>query len=130
MRSYAPRLLKAALRTRSFLFLDSLIDLVTPPIMNLVGVTGGMILLSGLLLAAGAGGGKLFLLLWCAVGTLAAVHVIVGLYATGAEASLYRCLLSAPRYLVWKLGLYARLAFRRGTRHWVRTTRESHDLAR
>jgi len=52
-----------------------------------------------------------------------ALYVLAALYLVRAPRFIYRQLLYAPGYLVWKLGQYARAWLAKAEARWVRTTR-------
>ena len=121
---YGPPLLKGALLQGSLSLLDAFIDLVTPPLINLVAMVVGILLVTVGLSAAGVIPVFPFVYIWLCVVLLSFLHMFLGLYAARADKSLYRALLSLPRYVVWKATLYARLTWRGSTKEWIRTTRE------
>jgi cellulose synthase/poly-beta-1,6-N-acetylglucosamine synthase-like glycosyltransferase len=123
IRNFARPLLRTALKFKSFRILDAFIDLVIPPLVNLLAIAVLMLCVSVLLWVYDAGGG-VYAILWLLVLALGGLHMIVGLYAAGADRSLFRALAHVPRYVLWKLRLYLRLAQRRKPKDWVRTTRE------
>jgi hypothetical protein len=104
--------------------------LLIPPLSILAGLTlavevglavvfwlyPSVVALSGLVLALLAGAGLVF-------------YVLIGMWLVKAPAVVYRRLLCAPLYVIWKLWVYAKMALRRGgrkTAEWVRT--ERHDM--
>src|SRR5262249_51167429 len=63
-----------------------------------------------------------------AVGALAGVQVVYVLSALrmiGAPREVYRLLLAAPRFVVWKVGLWSKVARRSDDVAWVRTARNA-----
>ena len=124
IRRYAPKLLKEGLLNGSFTCLDAVIDLLTPAFVNLIAIVTGILSLTAALYLSGMSSAGQFTLVWTGVLALGLLHVFVGLYAARADRSLYRTLLHLPRYVMWKLLLYLRLARERKTKEWVRTTRE------
>lgn len=124
IRRYAPKLLKEGLLNGSFTCLDAVIDLLTPAFVNLIAIVLGIVSLTAVLYLSGMSSAGHFTLIWTGVLVLGLLHVFVGLYAARADRSLYRTLLHLPRYVIWKLLLYLRLAQERKTMEWIRTTRE------
>jgi 1,2-diacylglycerol 3-beta-glucosyltransferase len=122
---YGPKLLLTALRLRSYKHLDAFIDLITPPLVNLMMFSFAILLTNALLLLSGVQEASVYILLWVLVCWLGAVHVLVGLVATGNDKSLYRGLLHVPQYALWKLNVYAQLLLFGRTKEWIRTTRET-----
>ncbi len=130
VRMFTFPLLKRVVTRFSFVSLDALIDLVTPPFVNLFFSIIAFGAATGLLVLLRMKDLLPFLYLWGIVSALALVHVFAGLIAVRAKSSLYKALLYVPRYAMWKIALYAKI-FRRGRGdQWVRTTRESHDIAK
>jgi hypothetical protein len=123
-RMYAGRLLGAAIRKRSFPLLDSWIDLVTPPFVQLMAVVGILFLLHAGLAMLFPGAWPLRAAAWGVVLALGAIHVIAGLVASRADARLYLALLYVPRYALWKFILRRKHPSSRSPEDWVRTTRE------
>jgi cellulose synthase/poly-beta-1,6-N-acetylglucosamine synthase-like glycosyltransferase len=122
IRKYAPLLLREGVRRRSFKILDALIDLVMPPVVNMLVVV--------LLMLAAHVAFELnreptpVLWMWCAVAMLAEVHLLAGMIAAGADRDLYKAIVYVPLYAAWKMALYVKLLFRGKPREWIRTTRE------
>jgi hypothetical protein len=52
-------------------------------------------------------------------------YVVSALRMTGAPPAVYRSLLSAPRAVLWKVGLWSRVLTRRDDVMWVRTARNA-----
>jgi cellulose synthase/poly-beta-1,6-N-acetylglucosamine synthase-like glycosyltransferase len=114
----ALRLLRAGLHSRSFVCIEAIVELLTPPLSFLV----GWCLLT--LLAS--------LLLWSAFGLLLSLlltgglifYVSTALYLLRAPQGVYKALLYAPGFVLWKLWVY--LVLRRDkkyTSEWIRTSR-------
>jgi cellulose synthase/poly-beta-1,6-N-acetylglucosamine synthase-like glycosyltransferase len=125
IRAYAGRLLRAALGKRSFRLFDALIDLVTPPLVNLLAAVVLMLFVTLALWAAGVPGAGVPVLLWLMVIGAAGIHLAAGLRAAGVPSSDARVFLHLPRYALWKVLLYARMLGRRREKEWIRTSRES-----
>jgi cellulose synthase/poly-beta-1,6-N-acetylglucosamine synthase-like glycosyltransferase len=126
VRAYAAKLLAAAIRHRSYAAFDALVDLITPPIVNLFAFSAFMLVLHLILTLFGSTL-PLLTLGWFMVTVCGAIHVFAGMVAARADKDLYKILLDAPRYLFWKLALYVKLLSGRGTQSWVRTTREDSE---
>jgi cellulose synthase/poly-beta-1,6-N-acetylglucosamine synthase-like glycosyltransferase len=124
IRTYAPLLLRATLKERSFVYLDSLVDLLTPALVNLMAVVGTIGILTAGLALAGVESLLSFAWIWSGVFLLGILHMFLGLYSARADKDLYKALLFVPRYALWKLLLYLKLVRQGDTREWVRTTRE------
>jgi hypothetical protein len=130
VRRYVPRLARkmaagGPLPRRAYV--DAIADQVTPPLslqalldVTAVGLSATALLLRpnrrcGLALAAST--------MTCIV---LATHVLVGLRLVGAPRSVYRSLRSAPRAVLWKLLLLARITHRPTAVEWTRTARNAH----
>ncbi len=128
IRNYFRPLLVGALRRGSLKLFDAFVDLITPALVNLMAAVSTFFVLTVILAAAGIDGMWVFALLWCGVGGLLVLHMVVGLYAARADRALFVALLYLPRYALWKLLLYAKLARTRKPDEWIRTTREASSL--
>jgi cellulose synthase/poly-beta-1,6-N-acetylglucosamine synthase-like glycosyltransferase len=125
-RDYVPRLFRRVIdrgSTGRVAAADALLDQLVPPLSVLVAGTaswGGLTVLSTLL-APRRGWHRLGL-----VGAVVAVqgaHVLSALRMVGAPAAVYRSLLGAPRFVVWKLALWCRVLVRPTGVAWIRTSR-------
>jgi cellulose synthase/poly-beta-1,6-N-acetylglucosamine synthase-like glycosyltransferase len=125
IRNYAGPLVKAAIRQGSFRAFDAFIDLVTPPLVNLVGFVTMFLCASLLLQWIGIEETARFAWLWLILLGVTGVHALVGLYAASADRLMYKALLSLPRYCLWKLIVYLRVLRGERTEKWIRTPRES-----
>jgi len=117
-------LLRLALRSRSFVYLDAAIELTTPSLVNMLGIVLLMITINALAWLGAVPGTLNWLVLWSILAALMVVHVIAGMRAAGAPRSTFLALLNIPRYVIWKIGLYRFVLKNRGNKEWVRTTRE------
>jgi 1,2-diacylglycerol 3-beta-glucosyltransferase len=132
IRKYAFRLLWSALRNLSFKPVDALIDLLTPPFVNLMGVASMLVGVNFLLWIFGIAPVGLICVGWSIVLVLGGVHVFGGLMAVDMDKGLLKALVYVPRYAYWKLTLYSKLLWRGKTTEWIRTSREhspGHSLA-
>ncbi len=123
IRRFAPLLIREAFRQRSLALIDSLIDLVTPAVMNMLLVACFMAVLSFLLGLIGLDHMHFLAICWLLVISAALLHMVIGV-ARGDDPDLMRLIYYVPRYALWKLALYTRLASSKPTQEWVRTTRE------
>lgn len=128
IRKYSKLLLAAAIKRKPLLYLDALIDLITPAFTNMVVVVLGMLCLNLLGVWTGVVHDDRLALCWCVLVLLGGVHVLVGLAAAHADSGQYRALLYFPRYAAWKLYLYLKLLTGGGPRTWIRTDRERDHL--
>lgn len=125
LKNYAGTLLKESIKRRSFSIFDTLIDLVTPPVVNMMMFTVFMAGVSYLLIATGVQDSLIFTQLWLTILGLGIFHALMGLYAAKAEWSVYRSLFYVPRYALWKLYIYFKVLLVKGrTTEWIRTSRE------
>jgi cellulose synthase/poly-beta-1,6-N-acetylglucosamine synthase-like glycosyltransferase len=117
VRTFLGRLLARMARGGGILALDSVLDLLIPPLSALV---AGLALLAavGFLVSPSLGVFNLSLL----VGV--AVHVLWGMAIGGARAVHYRSLVMGPLFLVWKLRLYLPILAGRRPEGWLRTERD------
>ncbi len=111
-------LLWRAVRSLSLPLADAAVEVMIPPLAILVALATaitflGWTLAEPILLAAGI---ISLLCLW--------LHVVGGLILARAPKEVWRALLAAPLYLIWKLALYLRVLLGRGPRTWVRTPRK------
>lgn len=123
VQKYAPKLLIAAIRRKSSKYIDTLIDLITPPLVNLLLF---VLVMCGLNIIFWLFGWSTinFLLIWIGVALFGALHLFVGLYAVGADKEVYKSIMYIPIYAFWKLKVYTK-AFTGGIEHhWVKTKRE------
>jgi 1,2-diacylglycerol 3-beta-glucosyltransferase len=140
-RRYVPRLLREALAARkrpvrgqSFLLFDAAMEHIIPPFSILVG-TNGLALLAAVLLPSGKGRGSRSRLkaAGVALGTAALagqlIYLFAGLHLARAPRSVYRALVYAPWFMVWKGWLYLRVLLGRDRDGWIRTTRNLENPA-
>lgn len=125
IRNYAGRLIKAAFRHRSYRAFDAFVELVTPPLVNLVAFVTLLLLVSLFLQWIGIEKTTPFVWLWLMLLGIGAVHVLVGLSAAKADRLMYKALLFLPRYGLWKLIVYLKILSGKRTEKWIRTPRES-----
>ncbi|MDE3095516.1 MAG: glycosyltransferase [Chloroflexota bacterium] len=110
-------LLLSALRQRSLLQLDTAIELLVPPV-SLLGAAVPALLAAALLM----GSAGLAVVAGAALAALAA-YLLSGLMLMRPSArDLAQCAIALPRYMLWKLWLYARAATSKAG-GWERTER-------
>jgi len=125
IRKFAGKLLRATFTQFSFRPFDALVDLVTPPLINLFIAIMLLLSFSLLLGALGISEANPFGWIWLILIGLAVFHVIVGLIAARADRLTYRAFFYIPWYALWKVFLYAKLLQHRQSAVWVRTPRDS-----
>jgi cellulose synthase/poly-beta-1,6-N-acetylglucosamine synthase-like glycosyltransferase len=121
VRTRLPQLLGHALR-RDPRVLDAAIDLAVPPIglLTLVMLAGATVTAAAVALhRAAAWSSSPWLLAMVAL----TGFVVVGFRSAGASASTYLALLEVPRFLVWKMLTYARIAAGFDANRWERSER-------
>lgn len=116
-------LLRDGLRGRDALLLDLALDVLVPPLAQLVGwALAGAVLMAGLQWWAGIGGGA------AAVSALSlgclGIYVLGGWWHSGTGARGLLDLALSPAYVAWKFGLLIRRPGARKPLAWVRTPRE------
>lgn len=121
---YLPKMVKFGLLKRSPKIFDAVLDLVTPPVVNLILFVLIMMGLSILLWWQGIIATLIYVWLWAGMLGLGMVHAFVGLYAADADGRMYRSLLYVPKYALWKLYLYGKVMLKGRAKEWVRTARE------
>jgi cellulose synthase/poly-beta-1,6-N-acetylglucosamine synthase-like glycosyltransferase len=106
-------------------YADAIADHLVPPLSMLVALQAASLTVNGLGAASGQRGSRRrFLIDVLALGTIVA-HVLLGLRSVRAPRSVYRSLLSAPKLVVWKLGVVSTTIRRGGDVTWQRTKRNS-----
>jgi cellulose synthase/poly-beta-1,6-N-acetylglucosamine synthase-like glycosyltransferase len=121
-------LLRRALAQRSALLFDLALDVLVPPLSQVVApAVAGAALAAGLSLWAGRPLPVLYAFL-AALGCVAA-YVLRGWALSGAGARGLLALAAAPAYVAWKLALRLRGDGRAARGEWVRTAREAEAPA-
>ena len=114
-------LLWRGLRRRSLVMVDAAVEPLIPPL-SVVAALSVLAGLAGLFLGSTA-------LLVAGGGSLAGLgaHVVGGLLLARAPLIVWRSLLVAPLYLIWKVALYVQALLGVGGGKWVRTPRSPAD---
>lgn len=133
VRSRAPQLLKAVVKTGDFRFIGAMFELLQPPLAEQVAGCVGICSLALLCSMLGSPFAGLALIAagFSVVSIL--MYVFLGLGLAGAKKETFKALAFAPIYIVWKLVLYA-IGIVSGRRtgkadtggadaEWVRTSR-------
>lgn len=107
VRSRAPQLLKAVVRTGDIRFIGAMFELLQPPLAEQVAGCLGICSLAVLCLMLGSTFAGLALIAagFSIVSIL--MYVFLGLGLAGAKKETFKALAFAPIYIVWKLVLYA-----------------------
>lgn len=126
IKKYASELLKVAWQKKSLKYLDILIDLMIPPLVNVMVLVGLMVFVhAALFIIAGWNFfTTTYMTLWAFTGALGLIYFWVGLYASGADKILYKSVLYIPRYVIWKMKIYLKIFSKGREQNWIRTTRE------
>ncbi len=118
VKAWRGKMLKAWFKKPGRIVFDGFMELDIPPLGQLVTMIAAAMTAGALLRywPAVACGASLLLLL--------AIHIFAGLFLTRAPASVYRRLLMAPVYVVWKIILKI-MRVKKREDQWVRTNRET-----
>jgi cellulose synthase/poly-beta-1,6-N-acetylglucosamine synthase-like glycosyltransferase len=120
VRRYLGPIVAAFLRRPSALLLDSLLDLLVPPlsVVLLLSLVGGL---------AAVVTGWLSPWWFLAAPCVFALAVLTGLVQLRAPAKIWGSLCLAPIFVVWKLFLLVRIVSRRRETEWKRTPRNADE---
>lgn len=114
----ALRLLKAGMQLRSFVCFEATVELLTPPL-SLLASCCLVILIAALLLQS-----PFALLVSLALLSGLVFYIGTGFYLLHPPLTVYKALLYAPGFMIWKLWVYFVLArSKKHTNTWVRTSR-------
>ena len=135
-RHYIPKLLcgsRAAVKKgeygRAYLLFDAVMEHIIPPFSLLMGMSGlaliaALILFGITYITASVNN---LIIINVAMGSFIIIgqiiYVFYGLYLVKAPAAIYKALLYAPFLVFWKIWLYIKVMFGKGTDEWVRTER-------
>ncbi|MFN1835772.1 glycosyltransferase family 2 protein [Balneola sp. MJW-20] len=125
MRRYSFPLIKAFFSKRSLSYLDTFIDLIMPPMVNLLLVICVFMGINTLLAVVGLTAFWPFALAWFSIFLIALAHLFIGFKAAKVDRNLYVALAHVPKYAIWKFLLYAKAIFKAKEDKWIRTSRES-----
>lgn len=126
-RKYTGRLLREAIKHRSLMIADMLIDLVTPAFVNMFVVTTAGLVVNFVAILLGANWLGYVAALWGIALLLEFFHVIAGLLVARADRGAYLALLNFPRFAIWKGVIYVKTLLGGDDKGWVRTEREGQD---
>ena len=128
-RRFVPRLVRRVVSggpSGRIAYADAALDQLVPPLSVLVMGTAGWMLSEAVQTATFGTAANRRRLAWSVVAMLAqCAHVLTALRLVNAPPSTYRALLQAPRMMVWKAGLWARVLVRPAGVTWSRTTRNA-----
>lgn len=112
IRKYSPRLIAEIFRQRPVKFIDILLDLVTPPLVNMLLFIIAMCSVS--IFSWSMGWTSLsFVWTWLAIAGFGVVHLLVGLVAAGADRQLYKSVFYIPIYVLWRIKVSVQKFFTR-----------------
>ena len=130
IKDWALPLWHEGLHERNGAKMDGALDIFVPPLTLLVMLTaGGWLITLGLAMLNAATAGWIVLGVWSGALLAIVVYVCAGLMLIKAPGGVWLRLAFAPVYVVWKLGVYLRMALSQGGKtpsEWVRTGR--HDM--
>jgi cellulose synthase/poly-beta-1,6-N-acetylglucosamine synthase-like glycosyltransferase len=117
VRNYVPQLVRKGITTRDFKLIDAAVEQIIPPFSL---VTAGSILCLPLALLL-----RNTTAILGAIGLIVgqALYIFSGLRLAGTPPGVYRALLFAPFFIVWKIVLYVRVALGLNDKGWIRTAR-------
>ncbi|MDZ7808682.1 MAG: glycosyltransferase family 2 protein [Gracilimonas sp.] len=120
---YSLPLIRKFFKTGNLSYLDTFIDLIMPPMVNLMIMILMFTVLNLIPALFGIGNFMFFTLVWGTLFALSIIHLLIGFKAADVDRNLYKALIHVPRYAFWKLMLYIK-AFAKGKEeNWIRTTR-------
>lgn len=119
LRMFGPRLIKQMVSGNRMAALESLGDLLFPPMVLYV-----LPCLAALVAAAATGH-------WIPAAIVAfglaiiPIHVITALLHRGVPGKVWKSLLAVPKFILWKIPVYLKIATKGTGSQWLRTRRES-----
>lgn len=124
VRTWLWALCAAAVRRHDLRLLSTALDLATPPLgMLFIAAAGGTFLGAAAVVSGLAPAWALAP--WVAALAAIPAFVLIGLRSAGAPAEVWRAVLRAPEFLLWKIGTYARLLRGFDANRWERSDRLS-----
>ncbi len=136
-RHYIPALLRGAWSAikqknygRAYLLFDAVMEHIIPPFSLLMGLSILSLFTALLLFFIGLNTlpvNNSLGIISATIGLLIIagqiVYIFYGLYLVRASSKIYKALFYAPFFMVWKIWLYIKVMFGKGTDEWVRTER-------
>jgi cellulose synthase/poly-beta-1,6-N-acetylglucosamine synthase-like glycosyltransferase len=117
LRRYVPRLLRSALTKRSFMLFDAAFEQLIPPF-SIVAGASVFCMLAALVLQSSIGLAGAALLIFGQM-----LYILASLVLAQVPGKVYRALLYAPVFIIWKVWLYIRVTSGRDRKGWIRTAR-------
>ncbi|MEX0721752.1 MAG: glycosyltransferase family 2 protein [Balneolaceae bacterium] len=127
IKKYASKLLKRFFTKRSLRNLDTLVDLITPPLVNLLLFVLVMLTLNLILWLVGFVP-LTFTWIWLGITVMGLLHLFIGMLAAGADWQMYKSIFYIPVYAFWKVKVYVTTWLKGSERQWIRTTRDAGKL--
>jgi hypothetical protein len=132
VRRFVPALARRSLsggRVSRIAYADAAVDQLVPPFSLLVAGTAAMAGLAvGRALLVPGRPARRGLVATGAMVVVQGVYVLSALRMVDAPREVYRSLLAAPRLVLWKVGLWARVLVRPDEVRWVRTARNDEPV--
>ncbi len=122
---FGRRLLTMGVREAYLPALDAFIDLMTPPLVQMMAAVVAVGAVHGVLAAIAPEYFAPLLIAWIVVLALGLAHVVIGLVAARADARQFLAVCFIPIYAFWKLRLRFSGSGSKTPEKWVRTTREA-----
>ena len=129
---YVPRLLAGlgGARGRRLARVDAVFDHLVPPLSVLATMQLAVAGVHAVGAAVGHRPSRIALVIDAAAIAALAAHTIAGLASVGAPPARYEALLSAPRLVVWKVGVWVKALRPSEEVEWTRTDAKRGDVAR
>ena len=124
IKKYSGKFLKKFFTKGSFKYLDTFLELISPPLVNLLLFIVMMFTLNTGLWLLGLET-LAFAWIWLAITIMGALHLLFGMLAAGADKQMYKSILYIPMYVFWKVKVYGTALFKGRSQQWIRTTRET-----
>ncbi|MFQ6092052.1 MAG: glycosyltransferase family 2 protein [bacterium] len=119
--TYLPKLMKAALQRRDLAFFDAAMELLIPPFSLFVAVVVGFFLA---FLIVSFKGLDLPFVLWVVIVGALFTYTLLGLAVARASMRMYKNLLYAPYFLLWRVFIAVVGIVTQGKGKWIKTKRE------
>lgn len=130
IKKYAPKFLSAIFKQKSLNHFDTLVELTTPPLVNVLFFTLLMCVANLGFWMAGLGS-LLFFWMWMIITGLGVMHLFVGLMAAGADRQLLKSVGYIPMYAFWKIKTDVKWLFSKnnnGEKERTHSKKENSDV--
>ena len=118
---YLPKLLKAALRKGDLAFLDAAMELIIPPFSLFISIVIGCCILFFIVSFRNF---DFLFSLWLVILGFLFGYTLLGLVMAKASMKMYKNLLYAPYFLLWRVFITFSGTLKHEKRDWVKTKRE------